>query len=384
MQVSTPRLQLSEGPLLVHLSSVHSRYDTRIFHKMCKSAVAYGFRVTLIVADGMGDSEESGVSIHDVGKSKSRIDRMWGATSCVYQAALSLNADLYHLHDPELMPIGLKLKYRGKKVVFDAHEDLPKQLLGKPYLNKVARRVLATVLSLYEAHVCRRFDGVIAATPFIKDKFVRINKNSVDICNYPLLSELENGANVPQKQRKICYVGGLTRSRGISELVTAMDFCRESARLELGGRFESAAYENEVRSLPGWSHVDAHGHVGRDKVWEIMNQSLAGMVTLHPLVNYVDALPVKMFEYMSTGIPVIASNFPLWTEIVNGNSCGLLVDPLNPEMIASAIDKVVEDPDNAQYMGMNGLRAIKTKYNWGIEEKKLSNFYRKILSRASS
>lgn len=371
------------SPKVAHLTSVHQRHDTRIFYKMCKSGKTHGFKIFLVVADGKKDSEIDGIFVRDVGRSRSRLHRMWKTTNRVFQTAVSINADLYHLHDPELMPIGLKLKNQGKRVIFDSHEDFPKQLLGKPYLPIFVNWVFSRFFAQYETFACKRFDGIIAAAPLNKKKFLQINRNTIDICNYPIISELQRKTRINKKNFSVCYVGGLTRSRGISELITAVEQCRKDIRLNLCGRFESFTYEKEVRSLAGWRKVDFHGFVGRDKVREILNRSLAGMVTLHPLANYVEALAVKMFEYMSVGIPVIASDFPLWREIINGNSCGLLVDPLNPEAIAAAIDKLVEDPHYARYMGVNGQKAIREKYNWGIEENKLIAFYQKILSRAS-
>jgi len=108
---------------------------------------------------------------------------------------------------------------------------------------------------------------------------------------------------------------------------------------------------------------------------------MAGLVTLHPIVNYIDALPVKMFEYMVAGIPVIASNFSLWREIIEGNKCGLCVDPLNPSEIAKAIDYIMTHPAEAQQMGKNGLRAVQEQYNWDIEEKKLLALYEQLLKQ---
>ncbi|MFA7567584.1 MAG: glycosyltransferase, partial [Alkalispirochaeta sp.] len=124
-----------------------------------------------------------------------------------------------------------------------------------------------------------------------------------------------------------------------------------------------------------WKHVDFHGWLDRLGVRAILEQSTAGLVTFHPLPNHTDAQPNKMFEYMAAGIPVIASNFPLWREIIEGNQCGICVDPLNPEEIAKAIDYLVTHPQEAAELGQNGRQAVEKKYNWHQEEVKLLQLY---------
>lgn len=367
---------------IVHLTSVHRRDDMRIVRKMCKAGLRGGYSVKLVVADGQENSQEDGIEVWDVGKCGGRIQRMWRTTSRVFQVALSLNADLYHLHDPELMPIGLKLKHRGKRVVFDAHEDFPKQLLGKHYMVKPVRRILAGFFWCFEAYACRRFDGVIAATPAIRDKFLKINPRTQDINNFPLLHELGNRTASDHKRNTVCYVGGIGRGRGIMEVCEAMGMIRSSVRLNLVGCFGESSVEQAVKALPGWERVSALGFLNRDGVRQVLGRSLAGLVTFHPLPNHIDAQPNKMFEYMSAGIPVIASDFPLWREIIAGNKCGLLVNPLKPAEIAGAIDALAGNPERAQRMGRNGRKAVEEKYNWGIEERKLLAFYVSMLRRA--
>ena len=364
---------------LVHLSSAHPRFDIRVFLKECRSLALYGHDVTLVVADGHGSELVEGVSIVDVGHLPGRLNRMIRITQRIFRQALELNADIYHLHDPELLPVGLRLKKSGKKVLFDSHENVAKQILGKLYIKPWLRRLVSWGYGLFERYACSRFDGVIAATPCIRNKFTAMGVRSVDINNFPLVGELDAQVSWDAKACEVCYVGGIGRIRGIEEVVQSMSHVRRGVRLNLCGRFSESNVEQACKAIPGWTSVNAYGGVDRAVVRKVMGRSLAGLVTFHPMPNHIDAQPNKMFEYMSAGIPVIASDFPLWREIVVGNGCGLCVDPMDPAAIAKAIDYLVQHPDVARQMGENGRRAVLERYNWSVEESKLFSFYNNIM-----
>ncbi len=363
---------------VIHLTSAHRRYDTRIFIKECKTLFDEGYEVFLIVADSKGDEVKDGISILDVGTSKNKFHRIFTLTQLVFEKAKTLNADIYHLHDPELIPVGLKLKQLGKKVIFDAHEDVPKQLLSKPYLNPILSYSFSLGFSIYERWICREFDAIVTATPIIRDKYLNINRNSIDINNFPLQTELDSSSDWNIKHNVVCYVGGMSVIRGIREMVLSMNMLNTNVNLVLGGRFNDPQVERQVKQYAGWQYVKYLGFLDRQGVRAVISQSIAGLVTLHPTRNYIESLPVKMFEYMSGGIPVICSNFPLLQEIIKVNNCGICVNPLNPQEIAEAIEFLINHRKIAEKMGNNGRQAIKNKYNWEKERHKLLMLYNSL------
>ncbi len=362
---------------ICHITSVHSANDIRIFHKECKTLFNAGYAVTLVVQNEK-DEVIDGVRIMAVKTPKNRLERILKTTKQVYKRALECNADIYHFHDPELIPIGLKLKRKGKKVIYDVHEDVPRQILSKHWIPAPLRRIVSWGVEKTENYAAKRFDYIVTATPYIRDRFIKISKHTVDVNNYPLLSELHiPEVNWDNKEQVVCYVGGIGQIRGINEMVEAIGMTDH--QLLLAGKFASNSEREMVINKPGWKQVIELGHIDRTGVREVLAKSIAGLVLFHPEPNHINAQPNKMFEYMSAGLPVIASNFPLWKEIVEGNKCGICVDPLNVNEIADAMNWIFNNPYEAMKMGENGRRAVEDKYNWEQEAIKLRKIYEGLL-----
>jgi glycosyltransferase involved in cell wall biosynthesis len=374
-------MQIAEGQRtrVCHISTVHQRYDIRIFHKECKS-LAKEYEVCYIVADGKGDELVDGVKIFDIGQRQdSRLKRVRIDSKKALKKAIALDCDVYHIHDPELITISAELKKKGKKVIYDVHEDLPRQIYGKPYLTDLIKPFVSNGIEYFENRYARKFNYIVTATPYIYKRFARINPNSIAVNNFPIVREnMQAAGSFSDKENYICYVGGIFETRGVYELIESLRYV--DVRLLLAGEFENPDFKRKCEQSEGWKKVDYFGFVSREEVALLLNKSKIGMVSLYPLRNYLDSLPIKMFEYMLAGIPVIASDFPYWQSIIDENKCGLTVNPKDSYAIAEKINYLLEHPEEADVMGKNGRKAVLGKYNWCNEEKKLLQIYQELLS----
>lgn len=367
------------GQRVVHVTTVHPRDDIRIFRKECLSLARAGYEVVQVVGDGHGDALVDGVSIVDIGaQPPGRLARMRRQPARALAAVRALAPALVHVHDPELLPVAAALQREGVPAIYDAHEDVPRQILTKQWIAASWRRSLAWAFERYENARVRRLSALVAATPHIALRFAAVARRSVTVANYPFTEELAPPAAPRPRERAVCYVGSITRTRGAFEMVRAVARV-PGVRLLLAGRFEDAMLEAALTAEPGWAQVDYVGHVGREEVRGLLARASAGLVTLRPMPSYIDSLPIKMFEYMSAELPVIASDFPRWRDIVVRHGCGLCVDPTDVDGIAGAIRALVDAPDTVRTMGRAGRAAVQSHYHWPSAERELLGLYEALL-----
>ena len=373
---------MHQQPKIVHLTSVHSAFDVRVFHKECKSLARSGKHVVLIVPHQRDEVVDS-VEVKGIRTGGGRLVRMTRTAWTLYREALRQNGDVYHFHDPELIPLGLLLAARGKTVVYDIHEDAPADILHKDYIPRCLRRPLTWSVRKLENAACRRFSGLIAATPTIAKRFCSINPNTVVVHNFPMLDEITPTVDLPWKERPpaVAYIGSISERRGIREILQALALLPSDnpARMMLAGPFSPAELRTELMRLPGWPRVKYLRVLDRPSVANLLSRVRLGLLLLQPEPNFWDAMPIKLFEYMAAGIPVIASDFPLWRQIIGEAGCGLLVDPQDPQAIARAMEYLLNHDAEAEAMGRRGRQATCELYNWISEERVLLRFYSELL-----
>ena len=363
-----------------HLTSVHPRYDVRIFHKECCSLAKNGYQVTLIVSDSQDDELKEGVTIIDAGVStKSRVSRMLKTTKAVYREALKIDADIYHFHDPELIPYGLKLKKKGKIVIFDSHEDVPKQIIStKAYIPFFIRRIISYLYSKYEKRTIRKFDAVITVTPHIVERLEKINPNTIMLTNYPIVTEIKQNTEIPEKA--VCFAGLIAPLWKHTTILDALSLLND-IKYNLAGIIEPE-YLKALQQNKCWERVHFVGKIPPNEVFNFMRKSAIGMA----LCDYTEEVGfnmgtlgnTKLFEYMRAGIPIICTDFILWKQIIDKEKCGICVNPRDIKSIADAIEYILSNPVEAESMGKAGQNAVKEKYNWAAQEKILFDLYRNL------
>lgn len=365
------------------LTSVHLPFDGRVFHKEARSLAKAGYDVTLIARHDK-DEVVDGVRIVPLPEPKSRLQRMTKVLWRLYRLALREDADVYHFHDPELMIVGLLLKLRGKRVIWDVHEHYPNAILDKYYLARPLRRAISSSFDLFERAVVRFFDYVIYTTPFVGARYQKMKVRSGRVENYPIVELSDAFERNPQE--KIVYLGAMSPTRGLVEVIEAFSLVakeRPSWELCLVGSCRPQSFEQELKDLAARCGVAANvkfiAWVPYEEKERLSSQASMGVITYLPYSNNTSCLPNKLFDYMLVGLPVIASDFPLYRQIVEPNRCGILVDPSKPDQIARAMEYLIERPQEAREMGERGRKAVLEEYNWEKESERLLQIYDAVL-----
>jgi len=366
---------------ICHISTVHAANDDRIFFKECLSLADAGYEVFLVIP---GDSDKlvDGVRIKSVPRSKGRLSRLFTTQWKALRRALKTRSAVYHFHDPELMFLGVILKIMGKKVVYDVHEDLPKQVLYKPWIpSAVLRKMLSGLIYVFEQFACLFFDGIVAVTDDIARKYKA--SKAIILRNLPILALTETDSQAADSEDAktiFIYAGGLTAIRGIKEICEAMAAHKDRAELWLLGAWESDAYRQECLKAGSESYIRYLGFKPMPEVYRHIHQADVGIAMLYPIKNYLTSLPVKAFEYMAQGKALLMSDFAYWQEVFKG--AALFARANEVRDIADKMGMFIEQKELRKRMGAYGRKRVEEELNWEKEVEKLFSLYNRILGDA--
>jgi glycosyltransferase involved in cell wall biosynthesis len=336
----------------------------------------------------MDESERlvDGVQVHSIGGMRSHTlglrlgDRLRRFRETARRAR-QLQADVYHLHDPELIPLGLWLKASTQAaVVFDCHENNTAYIEQKHYLHPLLRQLLAAGMSTLERLAGHFFDAIVTADAGVADLYRRRYRarHVVVLHNFPRLDLFQpaeaNGRN-GQKDFDLVYHGTIPRyhleiafavadelqRRGVRARWYFFGKCPEAewAQEEISRRGLQDSFQIEARLVP---HTEVASRVERARI---------GFIPLPDLPKFQHNIPTKLFEFMSLGMPTVLSDLPPSRPFVGDGRCALMVRADDPAAYADAIEALLQSPERARQMGDVGRRRARDAYNWEVESRKL-------------
>lgn len=366
------------------LTTGHSALDDRIFYKEALSLKKAYDDITIIAPDENHEYVQDGIRIIGITKPGSIKERFKIVDELV-KRAVEINADVYHFHDFEIIYKVNKIKkyLPNAKIVYDVHEHYPDMVRMSRKVPAILKPLAVWLVDKTELHISKKFNYIITADDAVKERFKHINENTDVIYNFSEF-ELKTPVNY-EKEFDVIYQGGITLERGVFELVKAIEIAKqtknnikmifvgpfgdEGAKEKVFNYIKEKKLGENIKFIGKIPHKDVEGYIRRSKI---------GVVTLLPLPKYFKNIPIKQFEYMSCGIPVIGSDLPPIKKFLTSYNSGIIVDPTNPKQISNAIVKLINNPELCEELGNNGIRAVTKEYNWSKMETKLIDLYKKI------
>lgn len=385
---SSTRTPPSFGSAIIcHFSSVQRVLDYRAFHMECAPLAREGFDARLITANAF-DGYKGGVKLVPFASREQRALRILCASFIMF-SALRQRADLYQLHDPELLPVGLLLKLLfRKKVVYDVREDFPSMMRTKRWIPAPLRSLAGKAIDLLERFAALCLDGVVAADPFTLKRLASVGKcKKLVFYNFPNLESFPDPPWSP-KPFDMIYRGGLSERTGTLLLLDALRILVDSgrpARLLLIGYFDDSRSEElilrKIRDLQLERWVELRGRIEHGSMAEALSQASVGICPLLAIPKFLRNIPVKVWEYWACGLPVISSDLPPIRPFFRNHELGLLFKPGDAHELSQAIRWLLDHPTEATQMGMRGRRTVVERLNNRQEVQKLLSFYQSILAR---
>lgn len=374
-------------PSICVLSTVHRATNTRVFHKVAKAASSAGFDVSYVVHDPPAD-HDSDVTFHSLGRIHSRLQR-WSHLPQAYRIARSLNSDIYHFHDPELLPVGVLLQTTtDARVIYDAHEDYGYNAIKyRKWIPRPIRPGIAKVFPKIQSTFANRIDAVITTTEPIAQQFRDFGHSNVEVIhNYPKTENISISDPPIERSKDITlvYVGSFEHIHGLMpmlQLIRELVERNKNVELWMLGSFSDELHKRKANQFIGdhnlRGNVEFVGRVPYQEIFSYLNRADLGLCLVdRKRCEY--ALPTKIFEYMYSRTPVLATDTQSIRPYISKN-IGRLVSQNDPEEQSDAVEELISAPDRLEEMGNQGREQVKQQYNWESEAERLISIYESLL-----
>jgi glycosyltransferase involved in cell wall biosynthesis len=369
-----------------HLTCAHEANDIRIFQKECVSLAKEGYEVYL-VASNAESKVVNGINIVGVSvKSMNPIYRLMVSAKKVYQAALKINADIYHFHDIELFKYGVKLKQKGYKVIFDSHENWIGYTEELSWLPTIIKKLSSSIIKRNYSKYLNDFDAVITVSPHIVDNLNKYREKIYLICNYPIYNEQLmpkiNKEEFKKRNKIACYAGTVYKTSSQEIIIKSIKEISNLSYYIIGSI--SKKYKKKLLEIDNSKKVYFLDFMPHKELLNYYQKCTIGVSIFNYAANLggkKGSLGVnKIYEYMASGLPIICTDFELWKKIIDEFHCGIYVNPYDSNAIERSFRYFVDNIDQAYEMGQNGQKAILEEFNWNSQAIKLCDIYKKILN----
>lgn len=366
------------------LSAVHPATDPRILYKIAPS-LAMHYDVFCALPNARSEQQESNIAFINLPYFRQLLSRLLFCHLVLLWKCLRLRPDLVHIFVPELIPAAFLFKWRGAKIIYEVQENLYKKFSIKQFNNGFLFRA---VFRLFD-HLARKSFFCVFTEDAYLEEYQSLAFPHAVIHNYasiPFTDEFCTQDFTLAGQPEFLYAGVISMERCFDVLVTALAKLKiryPDFKMHLFGpiRFQP----EEAANLPGYAEVRSnllfYGYTDQKTVFSFAKKAIAGIALLKPVADYPDSYTTKLFDYMALKLPVIASDFPLYRQVVEQSECGFCISPYDAGILYQKLIWLIENPEKRAIMGQNGRKAVEVRYNWKQEEAILLSFYKTILKR---
>jgi len=373
---------------ICHITSMHDWNDDRIYQRACLGLAREGLEVHLVATRPKELPVNTEVNFHWI---KQRIGwkRRWYSSKEAIEKAIRVKADIYHFHDPDLLPHIVKLKNRVpySRIVYDIHENYTARF-GQWKYTKAFSTFFVKKFRNYELKIISKIAGYTVTTQSMHELFKSTNKPWLEIRNTVDISRIKDiDLNKESKfVNPTVYTSGTNSdARNVMETVQALPLIIEeypSVNMMFVGK-----YQDDLKNRINDFRIDfnlgarliAEGMLPWKENFKRTAKAFCGCVFYENNVNNKVTLPNRLYEYMYCGLPVVATDFPELRKVINDTNCGILIDSDDPKAIAEGFIFLLNNPEEAKKMGERGKKAIEEKYGYHVDLKNTINLYKELI-----